>query len=171
MALGKCRECGAEISDKAKNCPKCGVPKPIRRTSLFTWFVAAVVVAVLIVFNFVHDYVSQSVAASASSPENRARVKAEEEHKVRLMMTHLLMEDAKRTLRNPDSVVWESAFASADATVVCIEYRAQNGFGGMNREFVVGVKGRVTYNNSAKWNRHCTKSMFNTVEAKALISG
>ena len=26
MAIIKCEECGAEISDKAKVCPKCGAP-------------------------------------------------------------------------------------------------------------------------------------------------
>lgn len=30
MALGKCRECGAEISTEAKTCPKCGVSKPVK---------------------------------------------------------------------------------------------------------------------------------------------
>lgn len=25
MAIGKCKECGAEVSSKAKNCPQCGV--------------------------------------------------------------------------------------------------------------------------------------------------
>jgi hypothetical protein len=34
MAIAKCRECGAEVSDSAKACPKCGVPKPIKKTSL-----------------------------------------------------------------------------------------------------------------------------------------
>lgn len=34
MAMAKCRECGAEVSDSAKTCPKCGVAKPVRKTSL-----------------------------------------------------------------------------------------------------------------------------------------
>ena len=31
MAIGKCRECGAEVSDEAKTCPKCGVSKPVKQ--------------------------------------------------------------------------------------------------------------------------------------------
>lgn len=35
MAMAKCRECGAEVSDSAKTCPKCGVDKPVKKTSIF----------------------------------------------------------------------------------------------------------------------------------------
>lgn len=34
MALAKCRECGAEVSDAAKTCPKCGISKPVKKISL-----------------------------------------------------------------------------------------------------------------------------------------
>ncbi|WP_233881015.1 zinc ribbon domain-containing protein [Paraburkholderia flagellata] len=34
MALKKCRECGAEVSEQAKVCPKCGIQNPVKRTSL-----------------------------------------------------------------------------------------------------------------------------------------
>ncbi|MCX6326863.1 MAG: zinc ribbon domain-containing protein [Bacteroidia bacterium] len=30
MALIKCKECNAQVSDKAKNCPKCGAPVIIK---------------------------------------------------------------------------------------------------------------------------------------------
>lgn len=34
MAMAKCRECGTEVSDSAKTCPKCGIAKPVKKTSL-----------------------------------------------------------------------------------------------------------------------------------------
>lgn len=34
MAMAKCRECGTEVSDSAKTCPKCGISKPVKKTSL-----------------------------------------------------------------------------------------------------------------------------------------
>lgn len=34
MALAKCRECGTEVSDAAKTCPKCGIDKPVKKMSL-----------------------------------------------------------------------------------------------------------------------------------------
>lgn len=40
MAMGKCRECGTEVSDQAKVCPKCGVSKPIKKTSVLVKLLA-----------------------------------------------------------------------------------------------------------------------------------
>lgn len=34
MAMAKCKECGAEVSDSAKTCPKCGKSNPTNKTSL-----------------------------------------------------------------------------------------------------------------------------------------
>ncbi|WP_427914865.1 zinc ribbon domain-containing protein [Ramlibacter sp. MMS24-I3-19] len=34
MAMAKCRECGAEVSDQAKTCPKCGVANPVKKMSI-----------------------------------------------------------------------------------------------------------------------------------------
>lgn len=39
MALVKCKECGQDVSQKAKSCPKCGAPIK-KKTSWFTWVVA-----------------------------------------------------------------------------------------------------------------------------------
>lgn len=46
MALVKCKECGEEISSKAKVCPKCGA-KVAKKTSLFTWLVLVIIVFVI----------------------------------------------------------------------------------------------------------------------------
>ncbi len=34
MAMAKCRECGADVSDSAMTCPKCGIAKPVKKTPL-----------------------------------------------------------------------------------------------------------------------------------------
>ena len=64
----------------------------------------------------------------------------------------------KKAMREPDSLVWESLSANEDASVICLEYRARNGFGGMNREFAVIAEGSASQKASA-WNKHCTKPM------------
>ncbi|HEW9973789.1 TPA: zinc ribbon domain-containing protein [Shewanella algae] len=46
MALVKCKECGEEVSTKAKTCPKCGAKAP-KKTSLFTWFVLGFIIFVV----------------------------------------------------------------------------------------------------------------------------
>lgn len=42
MAIAKCRECGAEVSDEAKVCPKCGISKPVKKTSLLVKIIGAI---------------------------------------------------------------------------------------------------------------------------------
>lgn len=44
MTLKKCKECGAEVSNKAKACPQCGSPVK-KRTSLITWLVLIIIIA------------------------------------------------------------------------------------------------------------------------------
>jgi len=46
MALTKCKECGAEISRKAKACPQCGAPRK-KKTSIFTWIVLIIFIGVI----------------------------------------------------------------------------------------------------------------------------
>lgn len=43
MAMSKCRECGTEVSDEAKTCPKCGVSKPVKKTSIVVKIVIAII--------------------------------------------------------------------------------------------------------------------------------
>lgn len=47
MALIKCKECGKELSDKAKICPNCGYreQKPITKKTILTFGVIALIVA------------------------------------------------------------------------------------------------------------------------------
>lgn len=43
MALVKCKECGEQVSTKAKTCPSCGAKAP-KRTSLVTWLVLVIII-------------------------------------------------------------------------------------------------------------------------------
>ena len=57
--------------------------------------------------------------------------------------------------RNPDSVTFESVLITKDAST-CYTYRAQNGFGGMNREHAVLLpKAKYLRTSAAVWNAHC----------------
>ncbi len=67
MAMGKCRECGTEVSDQAKTCPKCGVDQPVKKkTSLFTWIIA--IIFGLIVYGAFSTDSPSTPAASAPPP-------------------------------------------------------------------------------------------------------
>lgn len=74
MALVKCKECGKEISKKAKKCPHCGAP--VKRTSILTWLVAIIFGLWLIGFIASNDTTTprsttSSVASSTSSPQKK----------------------------------------------------------------------------------------------------
>jgi hypothetical protein len=64
----------------------------------------------------------------------------------------------RAAMRNPQSLVYDGIWANDDASLMCFQYRAQNGFGGMNKEFVVIQKGAASQSPSA-WNKNCTKSL------------
>lgn len=96
-----------------------------------------------------------SAKAIASAPTKTPSQLADEAKKERAFQrTAALAGALKRSLRDPDSLVWESIHANADASVACFAYRAKNGFGGMNREFVVYADGKASQK-PADWNRKC----------------
>lgn len=60
----------------------------------------------------------------------------------------------KNSLRDPDSLKWQTIRTNDDATVLCYVYRARNGFGGMNLEHAAVVGTSIS--TSAKvWKRNC----------------
>ncbi|MRV72534.1 zinc ribbon domain-containing protein [Duganella sp. FT92W] len=66
MAIAKCRECKTEVSDEAKTCPKCGISKPVKKTSL-TVKVLAVLFGIGILGNIIGG-ISGGTAAKGSAP-------------------------------------------------------------------------------------------------------
>lgn len=61
MALVKCKECGEQVSTKAKNCPKCGAKAP-KKTSPVTWAVLG-----LLIFGFYISSQSPSPSSNSSA--------------------------------------------------------------------------------------------------------
>ena len=67
MALIKCSECGAEMSDKAKACPKCGNKTPnktiqkIKKTFFKYWYI---LIALLIIICIIVFWQTKNIADS-----------------------------------------------------------------------------------------------------------
>lgn len=79
MALIKCKECGEQISSKAKSCPKCGVTLP-RKTSILTWLVLLVMIYAAYVINnrsTPHSATASSSSVSSTTSTERDAVKIE----------------------------------------------------------------------------------------------
>jgi hypothetical protein len=63
--------------------------------------------------------------------------------------------------RNPDSVSFAYVGVNEDASLVCVRYRAQNGFGGMNVDTVAFLNG-VPKQSASFWNARCANTSLYT---------
>lgn len=158
MALKKCDECGKEVSDGAGKCPHCGakISKPV---GIIGWIVAIVLLAYMVQCTTRTEKAKEQAAAveSAKSPEQKAaEAKQKAEEDLRFQKTVVAATAVKQSLRDPASLQWESIDANEDASVICLSYRAKNGFGGMNLEYATFANGK--HGKSAPyWNKYCTK--------------
>ena len=170
MALVLCPECKHEVSERARACPQCGCPLSEVRTRVrrrdngkFLIFLVASVLVAAIVFEIKNRIAPQPTSSSIITPEeDKALIegeKAERNRKFQLALAGALA--VKSRLRNPNSLVIESAFVVFSTDAVCLTYRAQNGFGGMDRAMAVLVvdKNIAAVGNDSKtiavWNREC----------------
>jgi DNA-directed RNA polymerase subunit RPC12/RpoP len=140
MALKACRECGKDVSTEAKQCPHCGVSKPIKTRPTIGCGGAILIFFVLgIVMNTfgpkpkprtAGDIFADSVARMNGDPDS---------------MVRLCKESALENLKSPTS----ADFASRDAWKVWKDNKnqwnavgyvdAQNSFGAKIRSSVVCV--------------------------------
>jgi len=179
MALIRCSECKAKISDQAAACPQCGAPvsagtntassaSPKKRSPL------AIGCLILLGIGFVGALISgaanQKVGLPSTTANATGNTTAEDaEHKAETARTEfaaLAVASLKKAMRDPDSFKLERAFTTMDAKYACVLYRARNGFGGMNRDHVVfTTKGGDQ--SAYAWNKHCVKGEFSEQTSQA----
>ena len=156
MALVSCHECGSKVSTKADRCPQCGAkPKPRTKTS-------TKIIAGLFGFVILASIIAQN-SNTASTTMASSKKEVDPLIEKRFQTTVMVAKSVKASLRNPDSVVWSGILANDDASVVCIEYRAQNGFGGMNLGQIAYVKGKLQ-TSAAVWNKNCADKQMNNMK-------
>jgi hypothetical protein len=125
--MRKCK-CGNAVARNARNCPKCGHRFTSAPVKLVAW-VFAVVLGVGFIGALVgtHTQNSDAVQSAPSPAEQAAKQKEDGEFQFAVMGAKQLHD----SMRNPDSFkLGETLIMSDGAT--CYDYRAQNGFGGMN---------------------------------------
>lgn len=160
MSLIECHECKKQVSDEAVACPSCGAKvrkpaepkKPMSRAMIL--FLILGVVAVI----------GGMLAQETAPPKTTEQIAAEKEHAARIMFVRMAVSSLKKAARDPDSLTIESARANKDGSVICLEYRARNGFGGMNREHLAIAAGKAN-GTPGHWNKHCTSELFDMTRA------
>lgn len=149
MALQKCHECSAQVSDNAKACPQCGakIKKPTSR-----WVIGLAGLIVIFTAKAMLDPgpTTDKPAVPAKSAEQiAAGAKKEAEFQKVVAGAHIL----KQGMKNPDSFKLESAAMMADGSI-CYEYRSTNSFNAVvPGRYVVAPKN--SGESAASWNKYC----------------
>lgn len=140
MALIKCKECGKEISNTVKKCPHCGfINKEVKQDKKNTRKdfikqhikVISIIVIVLIVGTIGFIVYNKKIEQDRIQAEIQANTLTDDE-KIGAKAVNIL----KSNLKNQDSLnVYEIWYrkSKTSAEQVLIDYSAQNGFGGTNR--------------------------------------
>jgi len=184
MSLIKCKECGRQISESAKACPNCGYAP--RKTSLFTWIIT-IFLAIGIIPTIISSFSHYSSMTSDSNQTNALQVTETPEHAAERQEKNAVIQKEiaaqkqkkdeaiqkatigaiglKKVMRDPEGFKLESALVIQDTSAVCYDYRAKNGFGGVNvGHAVLSVDGKKFKTNeedgfSKLWNKECANKV------------
>lgn len=136
MALGKCKECGEQVSSKADKCPHCGAPAKKSGSSAGGCLVLIIVVVVGI-------WVLAGSDESGSGEPSTSAPSTSWETRDNSTMAYIMMEDfVKRRLKAPSTAKFQGILDGRGDAVTRLAdhaYRidsyvdAQNGFGAQIR--------------------------------------
>lgn len=136
MALGKCRECGTEVSSEAKVCPKCGIAKPAKRKSqllkVIGWIFGLSFLAI-----FIGAFMGKSISLPPPNPVQTVAKKDSPTDPLPFL-AQKCVEGIRRVLHDPESAQlpdpmseYSAKFAknvSGNNYAIQFEFRAKNGF-------------------------------------------
>lgn len=135
MAVKNCKECGKQVSTKAKKCPHCGAKAP-KRTSLLVWVLIGVIGYVFYMVGQGNLDTAPSKAESSLSAEQQAEIEREAERRAQASYERDLVYEAKKTvaasLKDPDSAQFRDVFFNETAkggSVVCGQVNSKNSLG------------------------------------------
>jgi hypothetical protein len=166
MALAKCRECGTEVSDAAKTCPKCGISKPVKKSITLVTPILAIAGLALVGAAFsVYKGIATSgptqpalvaVSETASKPPAPTTVESPEDKATH--RAYRLFEFAKASLKDPDAAKFKNLTTDATGALLCGEVNAKNSYGAYigNETFAYAPGGaRVNQSdvNRKAWNK------------------
>lgn len=159
MSLINCKECTNIVSSDAETCPNCGVritPKPMGCVTKISIFIIGVFLIAAMSRIFSNE--SSLPSPVPDSPEQAAVKKKTDDAVKKSVLGAILL---KKSMRDPDSFKLESAYVIEKTSAVCYEYRAKNGFGGVNIGRAVfsgegkGFKTSEMEGFTRRWNKEC----------------
>ena len=145
--------CGKQLDNSAKFCPGCG--KTFKVTSGFTKLVGVLILVAVAIAGISAISSSDHPTPVPSAAEQAAKQKEEAVFQRAVAGAKQL----KKSMRNPDSFKLTEALEMDDGAI-CYEYRAQNGFGGMNVGHAVlapndQFKSSDSPGYATLWNKEC----------------
>lgn len=169
MAMISCGECGASVSTEAKACPGCGASRKVFRRPAGARKPMSRPKKIGIGFGALIG-LSVVIQAATGGPEAvQAETPQEKQSKQRGYAAYLSAKALKASLRNPGTLEFSEILANDDGSVICMTYRAQNGFGGMNLERVVFTDGKPSQTR-ASWRANCAnKMLFDVTNVESMI--
>lgn len=152
MPLITCGECAASVSTAARLCPSCGAPRKRmlvgqpRRMSLW--------LKLLIGFLAIGAIGSAIEAIIGKAPKTPSEIAAERAADHRDTVALIAAQSLKDSLNDPSSLELVKVLVDEGGTLVCMRYRAANGFGALILAQTVIRDGEVQRGVSA-WRRNC----------------
>jgi hypothetical protein len=180
MALIDCKECAKKISDSADKCPHCGK----KQNSGGFWKLLLAIAAIFFLVSILNQCMDSSRKEGAEkadkayldslTPEQRlvelqtrkklmaleARQDKEKEGQKKLdekraLLAYQSMKAVKSSLNDPDSLRINSIGVNGIATIVCVDYRAKNAYGGYVMGTATFINGKASQS-AEVWNANCT---------------
>ena len=181
MSLIKCEECNKEISSEAASCPHCGFKKKKAGCLTAIGYGIVVVIAISLIGQCSlnsntdklkkadQDYLDKltpeqrekelKTRESLKELEDKRVAKEKKQESNRSFMAYQSFKAVRSSLNDPDSLIIESISVNEAGTIVCIDYRAKNAYGGYVKSYVAYINGKPS-NSAESWNSNCRKGMF-----------
>jgi len=126
MALGKCRECGAEVSADAKACPNCGARKPVKRASKILLIILALfVIGALAKLTGQQPISASTQPVTAPTESSNSDLLAQHAREtLKIVKQTATLVDFDTIMKSNLSIKNTNSFAVKDMTVICANYAA-----------------------------------------------
>lgn len=142
MALKKCKECGKEVSTKAKECPSCGAPVKSSSSVGCLTIIAIIFVIAMIGSLCDNDKSDKTSRTQTTTPKTQEEIRKDQlqKHFSAWDGSHRgLTKLIKKSMNDPasydhvETVYWDKG----DHLVVKTTFRGKNAFGGVVKNWVM----------------------------------